>query len=94
MDVLQHMRRGDVRHVEGRVLAQQHDVEGRQVEHLGLAQREVIALLAAQLQRLGARQHLAVAEDQLGRRVVPHRVAPPLGLQPQHEGRIAVDVDR
>ena len=93
MDVLQQMRRRDVRHVERRILAQQDDVERRQVEHLGRTQGEVVALLAPELHRLGARHHLAVAEDQLGRRVVPDVIAAPLGLEPQHEGRIAIDVD-
>ena len=93
MDMLQHMRGGDVGHVEGRVLAQQHDVEFRQVDHLGGAEAEVVALLAPELHRLGAGHHLAVAEDQVGRRVVPQRMAAPLGLQAHDESRIAVDVD-
>jgi len=59
----------------------------------GLAKREMIALLAAQLHRLRPGHHLAVAEDQVGRRVVPQRVAAAFGLQPQDERRIAVDVD-
>jgi hypothetical protein len=53
----------------------------------------MVALLAAQLHRLGAGQHLAIAEDQVGRRVVPDGMAAPLGLQAEHEGRIAIDVD-
>jgi len=62
-------------------------------ERLGSAQCEVVTLLAPELHRLGARRHFAVAEAEFGRRVVPHGVAAPLGLEPQHEGRIAIDVD-
>jgi hypothetical protein len=54
----------------------------------------VVALLAAQVHGLRAGHHLAVAEDQVGWRVVPDRIAALLGFQAQHEGRIAVDVDR
>ena len=44
VDALEEMGRGDVAHVEGRVLAEQHHVEGREVGGLGVAEREVVAL--------------------------------------------------
>ncbi len=36
------------------------------IDHLGRAEGEVIAFLAAELHRLRTRHHLAVAEDQVG----------------------------
>ena len=49
VDALQDVGGGDVGHVERRVLAHQHDVEASRVDHLFIAQREMVALLAAQL---------------------------------------------
>ena len=51
MDALQDMGRGDIGHVEGRVLAHQHHIRRRQVIDKGLAQREMIALDRAHIQR-------------------------------------------
>ena len=69
------MRGGDVAHVEGRVLAQQHHVEGRQVGRLGGAERVVVALDVADLDRLDPRLDPAVAQRQPVGRVVVERDA-------------------
>ena len=54
MDALEQMRRGDVVHVEGRVLAQQDDVHFGQVGAGGVAERVMVALDVADRQRLDA----------------------------------------
>ena len=94
MDALEDVRGGDVVHVEGRVLAEQDHVHFRQVGAHRLAEREMVALLVAQLHRLDAREHLAVAQRQPVGRVVEQRVAAPLRLQRQREAGVAGDRDR
>jgi len=93
MDALEQVRRGDVGHVEGRVLAQQHHVHGGQIDTLGRAERVVIALDVAQLHRLDGGVDLAVAQAQAVRRVVEEPVAAALRLETHGEGGIARDVD-
>ncbi len=44
MDALEQMRGGDIGHVEGRILAQQDDVHGREVDALRRAEGEMVAL--------------------------------------------------
>ena len=90
---LEQVRRRDVVQIERRILAHQHDVEGAQIEHLGGAERVVIAALAAHLQRARQRLHPAVVVTQVGRQVVIQTVAAALGLERQHERAVAVDVD-
>ena len=53
----------------------------------------MVALQVAHLDRLDPRLDAAVAHRQAVRRVVVERVAAPLGLQHQREGRIAGDVE-
>ena len=61
---LEQMRRRDVGHVEGRVLAHQHDVEPGQIEFLELAEAVVIAVLAEHFERPAAGVEAAVAQGQ------------------------------
>ena len=93
MDALEQMRGGDVGEVERRVLAQQDHVELAQVGAPRLAEREVVADLVADLQRLHRREHPRVPQRQPVGRVVGDRMAALLRLQQQREGRIAADVD-
>ncbi len=93
MHRLQDVGGGDVGHVERRVLAHQDDVEGRELDHLFIAQREMIALLAAQAHRPRARDRLAVAQGQLARMVVPQLVPARLGAEPHDERGIPLDID-
>src|SRR5580704_9732367 len=83
------MRRGDVGHVEGRVLAHQHDVEPGEVELLELAEAVMIAVAAEHFERPAAGIETAIAQGQRLRQVVVQRMAARL-----REGRIRVDVDR
>jgi hypothetical protein len=93
MDALEDMRGGDVVHVEGRVLAQQHHVHPRQVLALLLAEREMAALLVLHRHRLDAGEDLAVHHGEPVGRVVEERVPAPLRFQHQRESRVAGDVD-
>ncbi len=52
VDALENVRVGDVGHVEGRILPQQHDVQFGQVRDIRLAEREVVAGFVAYRQRL------------------------------------------
>ena len=93
MHVLQHVRRRDVGHVEGRVLAHQHDIDAGEVERLRGPERRVVAALATHLQRPGAGDEASLAEGQVLDEVVPEHVATALRRLGEGEGRIRVDVD-
>ena len=54
MNVLEEMRRRDVVHVEGRILAHQDRIAGAEIDPALLAQREMIALLVAHADRMAA----------------------------------------
>jgi hypothetical protein len=88
------MRRGDVGHVERRILAQQHNVHARKVDLFLRPELEMVALDIAQDHRLGDRLDDAVAHRQLVRRVVKQLVAARLRFQRHGEGGIAADLDR
>jgi hypothetical protein len=94
MDHLQEMGGGDVGHVEGRVLAHQDHVDGRQVEQGFRAQAGVIARLPAHLQGPGPGIDPPVPEAQVLGQVVVQAMAAALGLQGQHEAAVGIDVDR
>ena len=64
MDALEQMRRGDVGHVEGRVLAQEHHVEAGEVGKLCGAERKMVALQVAHVHRLDARLDAPVAHGE------------------------------
>ena len=70
MDMLKDMGRGDIGHVERRVLAHKHDVHRAQIQFLFLAEVEVTAHLAPYSQRAGARYDAAFAERQFARQIV------------------------
>ena len=93
MDALQEMGRGDVGEIEGRILAHEHRIHRRQIDPLGRAQGEVIALHVARLDGLRHGDHLAVAQGQAVGRVVQHPMPPPLGFEQQRKARIAGDLD-
>jgi hypothetical protein len=94
MNVLQHVRRRDVGHVEGRVLAHQHHVDAGKVDRLKPAQRGVIAALATHLQRPRLGAHHPVPKRQMLRQIVQQGVAARLRLKRQGEGRVGVDIHR
>ena len=67
MDALEEMRGGDVGHVEGRVLAEQHHVEAGEVGDFGGPEREMVALRRRAPDRLDPRLDPAVAHARGGR---------------------------
>ena len=93
VDVLEEMRRRDIGHVEGRVLAHQDDVHGGEIDAFGCAERRVTTFFAPHRQPACASQYAAVMEHQILGQVVVQRVAPALRLQGEDEGRVGVDVD-
>ncbi len=103
VDVLQHVGGGDVGHVEGRVLAHQDHVHGRQVQDELVAELVVVAGDALHRHRTGAgeqpflarrpRLQHAFAQRHVPHLVVPQPVAALLGGEHQREAGIAVDVD-
>jgi len=93
VDAIEDVRGGDVAHVEGRVLAEQHHVEGREVHRFRWPEREVIALLVADRDGLDPRLDAPVPQGKPVRRVVVEGVTPPLAFEHQGEGRVAPDVE-
>ncbi len=93
MDALQNMRRRDVGHVEGRILAHQNDVGGRQIVGGGFAEDEVIVLRISHGQRTGPRGHQPIAKGEVARPVIEQRMAAGLRFQRERKGGIARDVD-
>ena len=93
VDALQHVGRRDIGHVEWRVLTEQNDIHGRQVDALRRTEGEVVALGVAQLHRFGSGIDLAVTQRQSLGRIMEKPVAPRLRLQAHGESRIACDVD-
>ena len=103
MDVFEQMGRGDVGHIERRVLAHQHDIHGGEIEPHRFAEFVVGAACAFDGDRADeCKEPLlppftltpdAFAQRQVADLVVPQRVAATLGLQHQRERRIGVDVD-
>ncbi len=93
VDMLQQMRRRDVGHVEGRVLAHQDHVHRGEIEGLELAETVMPATLAAHLEPASARAQPAVAQAQMRRQVMVERMAARLRFERQHEAGVAIDVD-
>ena len=93
MDALQQMRGGDVGHVEGRVLAEMHHVELRQILLALMRQPVMVAGLVLDGEAVAERDELAVAEREIVRRVIEHVVAAPLRFEQEGEGGIAPDID-
>jgi hypothetical protein len=93
MDHLQQVGIGDIAHVEGRILAQQHHVHLAQIAGLARAQREVVALLGLHLKRPARGHHLAAVPSQVGHVVIEQFMPAQLRLQRKAEGRIGGNVD-
>ena len=89
MDAVEHMGGGDVGHVEGRVLPQQHHVHGGEIDPLRFSHGDMVAVDVADLDRLRRRHHGAVPHGQPVRGVVQEPVFAPLRLQQHGKGRIA-----
>jgi len=87
------MRRRDVGHVEGRILAHQHHVHRREVDGFERAGARVVALLALDFEAAGMGGQRAVLEAQGLGQVVAQRMSARLGFESQREGRIGVDID-
>ncbi len=93
MNHLQQMRRRDIGHVEGRVLAHQDDVRVGQIDARFRAQGEMVAGLAPHLHGFGPGGHPAVVVGEVPRQIMQQLVAAALRLQRQNEGAVAGDVD-
>lgn len=93
MDALEQMGRGDVAHVEGRILAQVNDVHLRQIDALLVAEREMIALDLAHLQRFDGSEDLAVAHGQAVGGIVKEFETTRLRFERHGEGGIAGNAD-
>ena len=93
MDALEQMRGRDIGEVERRILPQQHHVERGQLDAPRLAEREMVAVRVAHLERLHRREHPAVQQREPVGRVIGDRMAALLRFQQQREGGIAADVD-
>ena len=93
VDRLQHVGRGDVAHVEGRVLAHQDNIFLAEITAALVAQRIVVALLVAHGDVIAGGEQRAAAQRQRLRLVIEQLVPAPLRLQHHGEGRITRDVD-
>ena len=80
-------------HVEGWVLAQEDHVEFVDPGPAGLAEREVVALLATHLDRLQQGLGRAAQDRELARVEVVDLVPAGLRLEHEDEGRVLVDRD-
>jgi len=93
VDALEQVRRGDVGHIEGRVLAQEDDILGRQVDGARIFKGVVVADAIEDVEG-GAAGHEAVAvQGEVLRRIVEDCVAAAAGLQQDGERGIPTDVD-
>ncbi len=87
MDALQEMRRGDVGHVEWRVLAEMDHVELGEVLFAGMRQAIMVAGLVLDGEAMAEGDQLAVAEREIVGRVIERVMAALLRLEQQREGR-------
>ena len=87
------MRRGDIGHIEGRILSHQDDVHRLKVQHLDGAGGKMIALFALHRDRARIGVDLPIAETEIIGQIIIKRVPPPLCFQRKNEGRIRIDVD-
>ena len=93
LDVLQNVGGGDVGHVEGRVLAHQHDVHAGEIDGLRRAEGEVIAGFPTNLEGTHRRLRSGRRQREVLRQVVVQPMAPGLRFQREHEGAVGFDVD-
>ena len=68
-------------------------VEGGQVDAAGMRQPVMVAGAVLDGEAVAFGHELAVAEREIGGRVVEHVVPAPLRLEQEREGRIAPDID-
>ena len=94
LDMLQHMGRGDIGHVEGRVLAHHHQIEARQVDPLARARREMIAAFAPHGKRPRGGAELIALQHKLTRQIVEQVMSALQPFQRHHEAGIGIDIDR
>ena len=92
--MFEQMGGGDIGHVERRVLAHQHHVDGGEIERGDIAESEVIAVHSAQVERPRPRHHPALVERQIAGEIVKQGMAAGARLERQREGRVGVDIDR
>src|SRR4029079_16039014 len=87
------MRRGDIGHVEWRVLPKMPHVHLREIDIARMREAIVIFRRILHSETMAAGNQPAVAEREVGRRVIEYVVAAMLRLEQQREGRIAPDID-
>ncbi len=93
LEALQEMRRGDIGHVEGRVLAEMHHVERGKVDAARMRQAVMVAGTVLYGEAVAFGHQLAIAKGEMVRGVIEHVVAAPLRLEQEREGGIAPDID-
>ena len=74
-------------------MAQQHDVEFRELRPPQFIQGKMVAGLIAHAERLDMGEHAAIEQGQPVRRVISKLVAAFLCFQQKGEGRVALDID-
>ena len=94
MDPLQHMGRGDVGHVERRILAHEHHVDIGQIDTLHGTEGRVSALHILDPEGLDPRGHHLPLHGEAVRRVEQKVVASRLRFEEQGEGGVTGDPDR
>ena len=88
------MRRGDIGHVEGRILPHQDDIDTGQIELLERAKAVVVALPAHDFERPRAGIKPPVVQRQGVGQIMEQGMPAGLGFEGQSKGRIRIDVDR
>jgi hypothetical protein len=104
MDMFQYMCRGDVGHVERRILAHQHHVHGAEIDARRRTGSEMVAALPAYRHRpcdggyafgdAPVRRRPPFLQREMPHFVMPQRVPAKLRLEHQREAAIAIDIDR
>ena len=93
MDALQHMGRGDIGHIEGRVLTHEHDLRVRQFVAARWSEREMIAALVAHRQWAHAGHQVGFAQRKITRAIVQQCMPAQLRFEGQRERGIARNID-
>ena len=95
MHRLQQIGRGDIGHVEGRILAHQDDVDVfAEIQLHLLAEGDVVALRLAQGHRAGTAEQATILQRQGANIIDPLGVAAVLGRGHHQPGGVGLDVDR
>jgi hypothetical protein len=93
VDAFEHVRGGDIAHVEGRILPEQHNIHVPEIDALLGAKRDVVALDVTHLRGFGHGNHLAIAHRELVGRIGEQCVPAPRRFQHKGKARIARDPD-